>query len=338
MQVGRRDAGWKLKIVAEANPVHPDVLPEFRFFAVIKTWMDEDIVEATVRNAFTQGAEKVFIVDNGSTDATVSRAEAGGAMLADLYTTDVFEGRIAQVLINAVIARQSLLCGAQHVWWLLLDSDEFPEGPDGLSILEYLHTLDSRFRLVGSKYFNHLPSGKPEYIPGFHPIDFQPLCEPFTPVNPPCDGDHWKHPLQRFDRNGLFITSSDGFHTASVRTEVPLTEPVGGIVTHHFQYRDEAVTRAKLEWTCGPNSTRTALHESLGHRGFTTRRQSLDAVYDRRWKDIDSVPNIHRLGEPDPRPWSNPGSIRRWYPIEDVETARQHWQAEPGVTGLANDR
>jgi len=55
-----------------------------------------------------------------------------------------------------------------------------PEGPAGLTIADYLRRLDRRFRVVGSTYYNHLPTAKPEYIPGFHPIDFQPLCEQFT--------------------------------------------------------------------------------------------------------------------------------------------------------------
>ena len=35
---------------SEPNPTNPDVLEDFRFFAVVKSWMDEDIIEATVRN------------------------------------------------------------------------------------------------------------------------------------------------------------------------------------------------------------------------------------------------------------------------------------------------
>ena len=58
----------------EDNPDHPLLLDDFRLFAVIKSWMDEDIIEATVRNAFVQGADAVFLVDNASTDATLARA------------------------------------------------------------------------------------------------------------------------------------------------------------------------------------------------------------------------------------------------------------------------
>jgi glycosyltransferase involved in cell wall biosynthesis len=329
---GRRPAG-RPPLVAEANPAHPDVLPDFRFFAVVKTWMDEDVVEATVRNAMIQGAEAVYVVDNGSTDQTVNRARSAGAVLAESYATDVFEGRISQVLINAVIARQSLACGAAHVWWLLLDSDEFPEGPEGRSLVDYLRGLDRRFRVVGSHYVNHFPSGKPEYLPGFHPIDFQPLCEPFAPAErPPCSNGHWKHPLQRFDRTGLFLTSSEGFHSANVRTGQSLLEPLGGVVTHHFQYRDEALTRAKLDWTCGPGSTRTSLHESLGYKGFSTRLASLDAVYRGRWNEVETIPNRLASAGEGPRPWPGVERVLRWYDGRDVAEARQRWMAQSDLT------
>ncbi len=242
------------RITHEPNPSSPDTLPEFEMFAVVKTWMDEDVVEATVRNARLHGASSVFIVDNGSTDATVSRAVAAGAAVAEVYQTDLFDGRLVQSLMNAVVARESLRSGAEHVWWLYLDSDEFPEGPQGMPIREYLSTLDRRYRVVGAHYVNHVPSDKPEYLSGFHPIDFQPLCYEFAPARwPPCTLGHWKHPLQRFDRHGHFLLSNDGAHSGFCNDR--LVEPSDGLVTHHFQYRDEDLTRAKIELTCGQNSS-----------------------------------------------------------------------------------
>jgi len=318
-------------IVAEANPPDPDVLGAFSFFAVIKTWMDEDIVTATAKNAFAQGVEAVYLVDNASTDATVERALAAGAVLAESYETDVFEGRIPQVLMNAVVARVSLSCRSPYVWWLYLDTDEFPEGPDHMTLSEYLAGLDRRFRVVGSTYFNHVPAGKPEYIEGFHPIDFQPLCEEFRPArHPPCHDGHWKHPLQRFDRDGLFIASDEGYHSATVRTHVPLLEPIGGIRTHHFQYREEQRTRAKLEMTCGPGSIRTALHQSIGNAGFAKRRKSLDAVYAQRWDDVVGLPNSRSRTGFTPTPWPDPTSTRRWYGPDELAAARTQWVADAG--------
>ncbi len=311
---------------SEPNPGSPDTLPEFELFALVKTWMDEDIIEATVRNAMTQGATSVYIVDNGSTDETVERAVSAGAEVAEVYRTEAFDGRLVQALMNAVVARESLRCRTDFVWWLYLDTDEFSEGPDGMSIREYLTTLDRRFRLVGARYFNHLPAGKPEYLPGFHPIDFQPLCYEFLPTRtPPCALGHWKHPLQRFDRHGQFLLSNPGSHSAHCYDR--LIEPSAGIVTHHFQYREESFTRAKLELTCGPGSTRTGLHTQEGFDGFTRRRQSLDAVYGQRWSDVITLPNKVSTGH-EPTPWPDLEGVRRWYEPEKLELARSEWVAE----------
>jgi Glycosyl transferase family 2 len=306
-------------IAHEDNPAHPARLRDFQLFAVIKTWMDEDIIEATVRAATAQGADAVYLVDNASTDATVSTAEAAGATIAEVYQTEAFDGRLVQPLVNAVVARESLRSGADHVWWMLLDSDEFPEGPSGTTVKEYLATLDRKFRLVGATFLNHLPDGKPEYVPGFHPLDFQPLHYTFEPLNyPPCPLGHWKHPLQRFDRHGQFLLSNDGAHTAFASEQ--LVEPSTGIVVHHFQYRDEATTRAKLELV--ESEGRDGLHESAGWRSFARRRQSLEAVYTQKWDEVDTLPNKLAGSSRHPVPWTDLGSTRRWYPQDTATSVR----------------
>jgi hypothetical protein len=315
------------QISHEDNPADPSTLDGFGLMAVIKSWMDEDVIGATVRNLKTHGFDAVYVVDNASTDATVRNAVAAGAEVAEVYETDVFDGRLVQPLVNAVVARESLRSGAEHVWWLLIDSDEFPEGPGGMSLREYLSGLDRRFRVVGASFMNHVPSSKPEYAEGFHPIDFQPLYYPFEPANhPSCPLGHWKHPLQRFDRHGQFVLSNDGAHTAFASE--PLVEPAVGIVTHHFQYRDEERTRAKLELVCSSANPRVRLHESAGFSGFARRRRSLDAVYAGRWADMDVLPNRQAGASLRPRPWPDIADVRRWYPREEAEAARHDGAAE----------
>ena len=299
------------------NPPVPTVLSEFRFFAVLGTWMEDDIVESNVRNAFAQGVEKVFLVDNASTDATVARALTAGATLAESFETKAYHEDLRILFMNGVVARESIASGADYVWWLWLDADEFPEGPDGLTIVEYLHTLDQRFRVVGSTFFNHFPSGKPENIEGVHPVDLQPLCAPYRSDRIiPCGLGHYKHPLQRFDREGPFLTSSGGFHWATSGTFDRLYEPEGGIVTHHVQYREEAHTRARLDRVCNP--IRNVENHGKGHTEMTRRRASLDAVYSQRWQDVDNLQNRKvQLGVSLER-WKGHG--KRWY------------ERSPGVT------
>jgi hypothetical protein len=290
------------------NPADPKLLPEFRLYAVIKTWMDEDIIEATVRNAMIQGAEKVFIVDNGSTDRTVNMAEGAGATIAEVYETDTFDGRIAQALINAVVARESLRCRAPYVWWIHLDSDEFVEGPDGMTVRDYLATLDEQFKVVGSLCINHLPTSKPEYVSGFHPIDFQPLGYHFHNARSICGMPHWKHPLQRFDRHDRFLRCREGAHFVFGGGQ--LAEPTVEIITHHFQYRDEVLTRSKAAIRY-----RDRVDGSRNDQNFRTRFETLDAVYGGRWTEME--PAI-----PIPKPWPSVDRILRWYYVDEVITAK----------------
>jgi hypothetical protein len=317
----------------EPSPDDPDPIHEFALCAVVKTWMDEDIVEATVRNLQTQGVDAVYLVDNASSDDTVQIARSAGAELGEIYETSVFDGPLAQTLMNAVAARETLRRDAAHTWWLYLDSDEFPEGPQGTTLRDYLSSLDRRFRTVGASYVNHFPSAKPEYVSGFHPIDFQPLCYDFAPARwPPCEWGHWKHPLQRLDKNGRFVVSNDGAHSA-LCNEL-LKAPMGGVVTHHFQYREEAATRAKLELTCGPGSARTTLHEAVGFDGFARRRSSLDAVYSGRWADVETIPNVDPSAALHPRPWPGLATVHRWYRPDELTAARAQWEtSSPAETG-----
>jgi hypothetical protein len=321
----RRRRPPQFNVLSEPNPAHPEPLTDFRFFAILGTWMEEDVVEATVRNAFAQGVEAVYLLDNASTDATVERAESAGATLAESYATDLYDERIRVLLMNGEVARVSLATGADHVWWLWLDADEFPEGPGQTTIAEYLRTLDRRFRLVGSTFYNHFPTAKPEYIPAFHPLDFQPLCERFVPDQPRyCTQPHWKHPLQRFDRNAPFLSSLIGFHSAAVLRYTPVLEPLGGIVTHHFQYREEASTRARMELLCG-GPRRNWYNDSVGNRGILRRFETLDAVYERRWHDVN---NLAGTGTGvDLHPWPRASGAPRWYSDEDIERARENWAA-----------
>ena len=307
------------------NPEDPTPLADFRFFAVLGTWMEEDVVEATVRNAFAQGVEAVYLVDNASTDATVERALAAGATLAESFETRVYEEHVRVLFMNGVVARESLACGADHVWWLWLDADEFPEGPDGMTILEYLRTLDRRFRLVGSTFYNHYPSSKPEYLPGFHPLDFQPLCEHYIRVLPRfCDQWHFKHPLQRFDSAGPFIMSIIGFHSANTMHPAPLLEPTGGIVTHHVQYREESFTRKRMDRLCG-GTGRNSYNHSIGNTEIGKRFASLDAIYEQRWRDVDNLRIRDANKGVDPVPWDGPSPTHLWYQPEELEAAKRAW-------------
>lgn len=224
------------------NPADARVADRVRLFAVLGTWMEGDVVADSVRNALAQGCERVYLVDNGSEDDTVDRAVAEGAILARTFVTTQYDEALRLRHMNDVVAEVSAQERDESLWWLFLDADEFAHGPSGLSLLDYLRTLDARFRVVGARYFNHYPGPPPHYLPGHHPLEVQPLCEELS--FPMCASNHRKHPLLRYDRSGPPIAAGRGFHL--VEAEGPLLEPELPIFLHHFPFRDEEPTRHRL--------------------------------------------------------------------------------------------
>jgi hypothetical protein len=284
--------------------------------------MEEDVIGATVANAFAQGCERVYLVDNDSPDGTVREAVAAGAVLAKVFSTEQYDEVLRLEIMNRIVREVSEESGAEHVWWLWLDADEFPHGPRGITVREFLEPLDRRFRIVGARFINHFPDREPAYVPGFHPLDFQPLCEEHVVG---CALKHRKHSLQRFDRGGAPIICDRGFHQAT-SAERPLLEPTEAIYLHHFPYRDATVTRSRLAMLCGTDETgRTRVKEGDDAAdGMVPRFETLDAVYRGDW---DRVRNYRFDGEfslAKPVPWTTLAepedlAVRRWYVTEGAE-------------------
>jgi Glycosyl transferase family 2 len=304
-------------VTADAQP-----LADFRLFGILGAWNEEDIVEATIQNAFTQGCDQVFLVDNASDDDTVPRALAAGAVLSRQYATERYDEELRMQHMQEIVESASAESGAAHVWWLWMDADELAHGRAGMTLRQQLRSLDRRFRVVGARYLNHYPSGAPQSRRGCHPIDFQPLAEEM--IYGHCGLGHRKHPLQRWDANGPTITCGLGFHAASA--SVQLIEPRDAVILHHFPFRDESVTRARMEKLCASTDSEQSLrawpdHPSTDH--IWPRYKSLDAVYRQEWSEvIDFISGTKgvqlrpwtQLVEPDDIP------IARWY-FPDSQTA-----------------
>ena len=130
------------------NPLSPHVVPHFRLFAVLGTWMEADVIAATIRNATTQGCERIYVIDNGSTDDTTTIAVHEGAIIARSFITERYDEALRLRHMNEVVATVSSAENAEHIWWLFLDADEFPHGPFGMTIRAYLETLDRQFTML----------------------------------------------------------------------------------------------------------------------------------------------------------------------------------------------
>ena len=299
------------------------MLEDFRLFAILGTWMEADVIEATVKNAFTQGCERVFLVDNESPDETVDRAIDAGAELAGSFSTARHEERLRIRLMNEAASEISAADGSEHIWWAWLDADHFQHGPCGLTVREYLATLDRSFRIVGARFMNHYPSEEPHYISGFHPLDFQPLCEELSTRT--CGQWHRKHPLQRFDRGCPEIRSDIGFHRA-FSDELPLLEPTESIFVHHFPNRrkEETLQRLQALFAKSAGSAVRADPRSAASAHMAMRLRSLEAVYAQDWEhvEIDLVGGCRRP-HVQPVPWTElvdpeHTSVKRWYSEQAV--------------------
>ena len=319
-----RLGGWSQRWVrAEPNPVDAAALESFGLFAILGTWLEEDVVADTVSNCFRQGCDRVFLVDNDSPDATVERAVGAGATLARSFRTDSYDEVARIAVMQEVVDEVSPQAPVDHVWWLWLDADEFHHGPLGLTLRDYLATLDRRFRVVGARLFNHLPSGAPAHRPGRHPLDDQPLC--YEIPAPSCELGHSNHPLQRWDREGPPIVATLGAHMAE--SENALLEPEVPTFFHHFPYRSEASTRRRLQRLFGFDGTAdrmasdaspTGAPARFHHSHLRARQRSLDAVYGRRWNEVTFHPPSPPGFVPELRSWEEwvgplDRNVARWY-------------------------
>ena len=222
-----------------------------------------------------QGCERFFLIDHGSPDQTVARAVKGGAEhIADRPASSTTEAeRVAQT--DALTAKLSEELPGPPIWWLHVDADEFPHGPNGMTIREYLGTLDRSYRVVGSTFYNHYPTAEPANIAGTHPIALQPMCE--RELFSYCRTRHYKHQLVRFDYDGPPVHMSGGFHKPAGLDSGCWDEPPGGLITHHFQFRDEAVTRRRHA---------LVLPRRVSGQPLLQRDPFLDHVYAGAWSEV----------------------------------------------------
>jgi hypothetical protein len=86
-------------------------------YAIVVTWMEADVIAATVANALAQGCDRVLLVDNDSPDDTVARAVAAGYFnhfpkgAPESLATSTFTHHFPYRLETDTRARFDALCG-----------------------------------------------------------------------------------------------------------------------------------------------------------------------------------------------------------------------------------
>lgn len=291
----------------------------FPFYAIICAWNEEDIIHATIKNLYCQGCDKVFIVDNGSSDNTKTEAiRAKGITYYDFYTKYFNEEEKVKALNSCVMAinRQYTL---NKTWWIYVDADEFPLGTNGKTIREYIQTLPDNVRAVSSTIYEHYPSINPFYIRDFHPIDFQ-LFAAKSHIK--------KTQLFRYEREKPHIISLGGFHTYNTQGDY-IIEADDKIDVHHFRFRDLKQTSSRLKELTKKRDDGTTRNDWMD----TYQKKNLKnskSMYRTRLKEAidlrEKYKNIYFSMEKLPY---NISSLRTWYNNEELSNT---------VSILSNER
>ena len=220
-----------------------------KLYAVLFVWNEDDIIEATVRNAFAQGCDKVFVIDNGRSHATAANAVKAGAQFAGEVDIGYHIEQLKYEAINSVISQINEAENDSFIWWLILDADEFPDTRLGMGLRQWLETLDSSVNVVAAEVLNHLPTHPPYNIPGYHPIHFQPLEGAIS---------MHKLPLIRYDSGKPHIMTMAGAHTYKTQAGTYLTGPEHKRVCDQFNGRrpEKGMLRRKLSTEGRPDGTR----------------------------------------------------------------------------------
>jgi glycosyltransferase involved in cell wall biosynthesis len=308
------------RIVARRSRGTP--ITEFALVGIVGTWMEADIIEATVANARRQGCDSVYLLDDGSPDDTVARAEAAGAIVADTTKSERWMTREMRNRRRELVDRLATASGEQHIWFLHLDADELPQGPGGRTVREYLATLDRSTRVVGSRFLNHLPTQRPANLRGFHPGECQPLV--YERTGHACGAGHFKHQLLRFDRDGPPLLVGYGAHRPSGPRRV--FEALEPVVVHHFQFRDEAVTRRRMQ-ALATRMIDADGHQMRSNRSAWGRFEDLDHVYRGEWDHVRNdgtremgVADV--LGTADELLAPEDARLPTWYSADELAAAR----------------
>jgi hypothetical protein len=308
---------------------------------VIGTWNESDVIEASVKNCFANGCTKVFLVDNASSDDTRARALAAGALIGRNYETKFYDDDLRLRLTNDVMLEVTAAEKLPILWWLSLDADEFPCGPRGERVLDFVNTLDRRSNCVGANAIDLYPTAPPYYTPGMHPADCMTEGLRRGSVRGVfCDAAHWKHPLLRYD-NGVFdMAQSRGNHIPFVRGGHgghPIftpQEPPDTLIMFHAPMRAKEATFKRLELLCAKQDALGGQHRSAGDdtsisaQGAIKRWRSFEHVYAGEWDKVE-LPHSQIYGDhivgialfPWRRLVPTLRTFPRWYPDPNPQPA-----------------
>ena len=259
-------------------------------FAAAAVWNEGDVIFATVRNLQGQGVDHVFVIDDDSDDETAGEARAAGATVVQCVSDGIYREAERGRRIQDLVREQTRLAGGD-AWWVIVDADEFPRGPDGARIRDLVGWLPGSVDVVGSRVLDHLPSEPDAYPSRTHPVLSQPLAQWY--LSPYCPHGHWKHQLIRM-RDSDDVLPLAGHHVAAARDGRRLREAGESLLMHHVPFRNRGRTTARLRRAAASGGRYCRSPDRYTRWRLEQRLASLDLVYAGRY---DAVPGCY-AGEP----------------------------------------
>lgn len=260
-------------------------------YAVVSSWHDADVIEATVRNCFDQGCERVYLLDNASPDNTAEVARAAGVNDVITYRTEFYDDDLRVRKQNEIVRRVTAEERHPELWWIVLDADEFPAGRDGKTVAALLRSLPAQINTVGSDFIDLYPSNGEAYRIGAHPA----LCMSRGVwrrggIRHYCACGHWKHAIVRY-RDGIHdLAHFRGNHGLAAskqnRGVVLAVESQFDVPFFHAPIREESATRARLNALCESGRNQWDDHVT-NSQGAIKRWQALDNIYAGRWREVN---------------------------------------------------
>jgi glycosyltransferase involved in cell wall biosynthesis len=253
-------------------------------YAVVGVWNEDDIAYALVRHLWAQGVDRVLVLDDDSDDRTVEESLAAGAEVLLNPSTGGYSEALRSSRLRDLIAAQTDAAGGD-VWWLVLDADEFPRGPDSTTVRELVDRAPGWVDVVGSRVLDHVPSPATEYRRRRHPLPFFPLARWFRSAF--CGRGHWKHPLMRV-RHAGDVYPLPGHHAVATADGRRAREYAPTLLTHHFPLRARARTEDKLRRAMAPGGRYGASPDEFSRARLRTRLDALDDLYAGRYDRVSS--------------------------------------------------
>lgn len=269
------------------GPAAPPARSRPLILGLATAWNEDDVIWATVRNLFAEGADEVFVIDDESSDDTRSEARDAGATVLAESNGGVFSEALRGERVRRVVREQTALRG-NDAWWVVVDADELPRGPGGATIRAFVSDLPAWVDVVGSRVLEHLPGSTSSYRPRTHPATSIPLARWHN--NPYCPAGHWKHQLFRV-RDPADLFPMPAAHTVGTGDRRRAREAAPSLLMHHVPFRDRARTEAKLHAAA---EGRYAAGDPEIRVRLANRLAIVDDLYGDRY---DAVPNHFFPGE-----------------------------------------